>query len=346
VTSYHQKPLIIPVFLPNAGCPHQCVFCNQEAITGKKPIIPSSRELRSDISKFLEYKGEKRNKVQISFYGGNFLGLKKDHISFLLGEVSKFVKAGSVDSIRFSTRPDTVDKTRLDFLRDYPVSTIEIGVQSMNDRVLAESKRGHEAFDTKQAVALLRERNYEIGLQMMTGLPGDDEAGALESGRQIADLSPDFIRIYPTVVFKDSLLAKWYEKGKYTPMSLESSVTLAKQLYLLFNENRIKVIRMGIQVSEDLNEKSTILAGPYHPAFGHLVYSEIFLDKISSVLTTGSVLRDSISRICIKAHPRNVSRIRGFKNNNLRILKKEYGIKSIKIVSDISIEEGVIITGQ
>ena len=280
----NERPFIIPVFLPNSGCLHRCAFCNQTSITGVKQDTILPEKLRSVINEFLQWKGKFRNNVQISFYGGNFLGLKEKYLKTLLNESAKFVESGKVGSIRFSTRPDTITNERLDILKEYPVSTIELGVQSMDDRVLTMAKRGHTSSDTVKAVAVLKERGYEIGLQMMVGLPGDDEATSLATGRRIADLAPDFVRIYPAVVLKNSLLAKWYKEGKYTPLSLEPCVTLVKKLHLLFDEKKIPVIRMGLQASADLENGTTILAGPYHPAFGHLVYSEIFLDMVKDYL--------------------------------------------------------------
>ncbi|MCK4468101.1 MAG: radical SAM protein, partial [Desulfobacterales bacterium] len=264
MTESKNKPFIIPVFLPNVGCPHQCAFCNQTAITGKKQKTISTEKLGSYINEFLNYKGPRRKRVQIAFYGGNFLGLKGDYISSLLHEASKFVNQGKVDSIRFSTRPDTIDNERLDLLKQFPVATIELGVQSMDDNVLAMSRRGHTSLDTEKAVCLLKKRDYEIGLQMMVGLPGDDEAGALASGYRIAELYPDFVRIYPTLVLDKSPLAGWYRKGRYAPLSLQQCVTLVKRLYLLFREKGINVIRRGLQAAESLSKGSTILAGPYH----------------------------------------------------------------------------------
>jgi len=260
--AYSSKPFIIPVFLPHIGCPHQCAFCNQNAITSIKQNKFSPEKLKQIVSHFLEYKGKDRGIVQIAFFGGNLLGLKAEQIKSLLNEAGKFITAGSVDSLRFSTRPDTINDEALDILTRFPVSTIELGVQSMDDHVLALSKRGHTSADTKRAVRLLKERNYEIGLQMMVGLPGDDETGAQLTGRRIADMFPDFVRIYPTVVLAGSLLAKWYQKKKYVPMSLEQCITLVKNLYLLFRKKDIKVIRMGLQSSEELEKGSKILAGP------------------------------------------------------------------------------------
>jgi histone acetyltransferase (RNA polymerase elongator complex component) len=329
-------PFIIPIFLPHLGCPHQCAFCNQTSITGVTPDMISPETLCLMINEFLEYKKTPLRCVQVSFYGGNFLGLKKDYIKILLDETTKFVKNKTVDSIRFSTRPDTITNKQLDLIRDYPVSTIEIGVQSMDNQVLAMSERGHTALDTEKAAALLKERNYNVGMQMMVGLPGDDETKSLVTAQKIAWLSPDFVRIYPTVVLAHSRLARWYRNGDYTPWSLSRCVSLVKKLYLFFKSKNIPVIRMGLQATEDLEKDATILAGPYHPAFGHMVHSEIFMDMAVSLLETE---RGSYDKIIIKVHPRSISKMRGLKNKNVERLKKKFQIKSIEIIPDVSLAQ-------
>jgi histone acetyltransferase (RNA polymerase elongator complex component) len=334
------KPFIIPVFLPHIGCPHQCAFCNQSTITSIKGKIPSPEKLQEIVNNYLKYKGKDRGLVQIAFFGGNFLGLRAADIESWLQEAGKFVTAGSVDSLRFSTRPDTINNEILNIINPFPVSTIELGVQSMDDHVLAMSKRGHTSADTKKAVRLLKEQNYEIGLQMMVGLPGDDETNAQLTGRRLVDMSPDFVRIYPTVVLAGSLLAKWYQNGKYAPIPLEQCISLVKNLYLLFRENDIKVIRMGLQASEDLEKGSEILAGPYHSAFGHLVFSRIFLDMATTILESEVSVRDEV---CIKVHSRSISKMRGLKNINIEILKRKFNIKSIKVISEPSLAEDSMI---
>jgi histone acetyltransferase (RNA polymerase elongator complex component) len=336
------RPFIIPIFLPHAGCPHQCVFCNQTAITGVGRNIPTPEALRGQINNFLNYKGKQKKTVQVAFYGGNFLGQPKKDIEYLLYEANKFITAGKVDSIRFSTRPDTIDNERLDMLNGLPVSTVELGVQSMDDQVLAMAKRGHTASDTERAVHRLKKRKYEIGLQLMVGLPGDDEIRSLATGRRVADLSPDFVRIYPTLVLSNSQLAKWYEKGKYIPLSLEAGVTATKKLYLLFAHENIRTIRMGLQISADFEKGATILAGPYHPAFGHLVFSDIFLDRATSVLKSEIIPTDTVS---INVHPHSISKMQGLKNRNIEILKRNFHLKSIRIVPDVSLGEDQLAVG-
>lgn len=330
------KPFIIPIFLPNMGCPHQCAFCNQNTVTGIESRLPSREDLQRSINQFLSYKGKNRGETQISFYGGNFMGLERGQMETLLSEAAKFVASGKAAGIRMSTRPDTITEKSLAIIRNYPVSTIELGVQSMDDRVLKASRRGHTSADTINAVERLKQTDYETGLQMMVGLPEDTEKRSLESARAIADLVPDFIRIYPTVVLKNSRLAKWYKQGAYAPMDLDSCVTLVKKLYLLFEKENIPVIRMGLQETEDLVKNSSILAGPYHSAFGHLVYSEIFLDAAAELIESKQRHGGSIR---LKVRPENISTMRGLKNKNIEILKNRFSLKTIDIIPDSSITD-------
>jgi len=337
------RPFIIPIFLPHAGCPHQCVFCNQTSITGLTRNIVSPEKAEKQIHEFLQYKGNNRRTVQVAFYGGNFLGLERDYIERLLNVSEKFVKNRRIHAIRFSTRPDTIDPDRIDIIKNYPVTTVEIGVQSMNDDVLAAIKRGHSASDTQRAVALLKDGKYEIGLQMMVGLPDEDEAGSLSTACRIGELEPDFVRIYPTVVLKNSLLAKWYENGTYRPWSLERSVAHVKTLYLFFKKKKIPVIRMGLQAAQDLDSGAATLAGPYHPAFGHMVHSSIFLDMAKAIIAEKKGPFDKVS---IKVHPKSISKMRGLKNKNVDILKKRFQIKSLEVIPDASIVEDSLALSQ
>jgi histone acetyltransferase (RNA polymerase elongator complex component) len=178
---------------------------------------------------------------------------------------------------------------------------------------------------------------------MMVGLPGDNEIRSLTTARAIADLQPDFVRIYPTVVVENSRLAGWYKNGSYTPLSLEEGVTLVKKIYLLFKKENIEVIRMGLQASEDLEKGSTVLAGPYHPAFGHMVYSEIFLDMAASTIESTESLSDGIT---IYVNPRSVSKMRGLKNTNVERLKKRYHFKFIEVVPDSSLVRDELVVGK
>jgi len=296
----------------------------------------SPENVERQILEFLEYKGNDRQPAQVAFYGGNFLGLEKDYIERLLNVSTKFVKNKKIDAIRFSTRPDTIDHDRIEIIKNYPVTTVEIGAQSMDDRVLDMAKRGHSAFDTQQAVTLLKNRDYQIGLQIMVGLPKEDEAVSLSTAYRISELEPDFVRIYPTIVLKNSLLARWYENGTYRPWSLERSVAHVKTLYLFFKKKNIPVIRMGLQASEDLDSGAAVLAGPYHPAFGHMVHSEIFLDMATEIMENKAFYQDTVT---LKVHPHSISKMRGLKNKNVNALKKRFQLQSLNIVPDPSLSE-------
>ncbi len=330
-------PFIIPVFLPGAGCPHKCVFCDQAAITGVKGNVNPLEELRASTGRFFSFKRKKKRLSQISFYGGNFLGQRAGTIRSLLNESAKLVKAGKIDSVRFSTRPDTINDNILDMLERHPIRTIELGVQSMDNHVLSMSRRGHSSSETEKAARLLKKRGYETVAQLMIGLPGDTRKKAILSAQKVVDLSFDFVRIYPTIVFKNSPLASWHINGKYAPRSLDQSVSLAGDMWLLFNRNGIPVIRMGLQAGEGLDD--TILAGPYHPAFGHLALSKIFLEKAASAIeSTGNISETPILRV----NPKSASKLAGMNRGNISELKKRFELKSVKIITDSSLGKDVV----
>ncbi len=336
-----QTPLIVPVFVPHAGCPHRCAFCNQSMITGASaaPLDPSS--IRLQVSSFLEGCRNDTRPSQIAFYGGNFLGISPARITALLSEAARFVAGKRIDGIRFSTRPDTIDSERLALLDGFPVETIEIGTQSMDDGVLAKSRRGHTSADTARAADLVREGGFQLGLQIMVGLPGDDEDVSMETARRVTALAPAFVRIYPTVVVAGSLLADWYRNGSYSPWSLDRAVALTARMAGLFRENGIRVIRMGLQATDDLQPGDSILAGPYHPAFGHLVYSCMFLEKAVALLASRPALKDDegTTEVVLKVHPRAESRFRGMKNENIRQLKERFGLEKITFQRDANLPE-------
>ena len=326
------RPLIVPIFIPHMGCPHRCIFCSQHTITGKAATAPTGDQIQQEVCRFLKYGRRPPSTTQISFFGGNFLGLDKDSILSLLETAVHFVHAKKVDSIRFSTRPDTVDEKTLDLLDGYPVSTVELGVQSMNDRILEIAGRGHRATDTVAAASLLKERGYQLGLQMMVGLPTDNDDGAMQTAHLMIALRPDFVRIYPTLVLKDSPLAGWFNSGRYLPMPLARCVSLVKRLYLLFKSHHVPVIRMGLQASDGLTGDGNLLAGPYHPAFGHLVHGEIALDAISSALDK---METRPNPLTITTHPSMVSRVQGLNRRNIRHLKQTFALKKITLHQDM-----------
>jgi len=317
-----ETPLIIPVFIPHSGCPHQCSFCNQSIITSQKNPFPDPKEIETTIQQYLAYKG-KRSRVELAFFGGNFLGLFSRDIVRLLEQIRPYIENQTIHGIRCSTRPDTITEQRLDLVQPYGVSLVELGIQSMDDRVLKKANRGHTSADSVHAVALLKDRGIQVGAQVMAGLPGDTRSKLLQSTRQVAALGPDVARIYPLMVLQGSLLARLYKKGKYTPLSLDNGIQLVKEMYQIFEQANVTVIRMGLQASEMMEDQNMVLAGPWHPAFGHLVLSALFYDHVCEKIET-SVMAVRQNRVVLIVHPRSESRLRGDKNQNLEKLGKQY----------------------
>ncbi len=338
-----RRPFIVPVFIPHAGCPHRCIFCNQNATTGQVDTLPSASGIRESISAFLAHRRDPRRFTEISFYGGNFLGLLPEQIQLLLATAAAYVHKGHANGIRFSTRPDTIDSGRLALLDPYPVTTIELGVQSMRNEVLEQSARGHTAEDTLRAVALLAASPYALGLQMMVGLPGDTTAGAMATARQLAGLSPDFVRIYPTVVFKKSPLARRYAEGRYEPLSLDEAVALTADLFLIFARHDIPVIRMGLQAGPELDLDADLVAGPFHPAFGELVQSAVWQDAISRHLEKEG-LRGA--EVLIEVHSRLLSQIKGQHDSNIIALLNKHDLRALEVrAKDVVPEKMVHVNG-
>jgi histone acetyltransferase (RNA polymerase elongator complex component) len=318
------------------------------AVLTAAPGSLSSDQLTRQINRFLTYKTPNRGRTQISFYGGNFLGLEETILHNLLETAETFVQAGQVDSIRFSTRPDTINADSLARLKSHSVTSIEVGVQSLDDDVLERAYRGHTAEQSRSALKLLQEAGYETTAQMMTGLPGDTGPQSLTTARELVLLAPGAIRIYPTVVVAGTPLAKQFKEGRYTPQFLKEAVALVKTLYQLFSEHHIPVIRMGLHPSEDLNQEDGVLAGPYHPAFGHLVLSEVFFEQIVQTVTSRrsakNRTREKLSEtLTIKSHPCNISRIRGLKNKNIGRLKADLDLTTVNIIEDPSMDGSQVI---
>lgn len=337
------RPFIVPIFLPHAGCPNRCVFCNQTSLTGSRNPVPSPEAVKQRIEVFLATRRPERKPVEIAFYGGNFFGLSPRAVERLLTVAAGFADDGRIHGIRFSTRPDSITGRRLAWVEGYPVTTVELGAQSMNDDVLARCERGHTALDTSIAVKALRESGIAVGVQLMIGLPGDSDASALETARLVAELAPDFVRIYPTLVVSDSPLAQMFLQGEYQPQTLNHAVQLAKRLYLVFLNRRIPVVRMGLQETDELASEGTLLAGPHHPAFGEMVISACFLDLAFGMLRKLSAFTDTA---VFRIHPRSESKFRGRRNSNIAALRAEFALRHIRVETDPGLDEGALALGR
>lgn len=274
------RMLVIPFFIPFGGCETICVFCDQRGITGAKGV-PAPSEITSRIELYLgTWKG--RGRKEAAFYGGTFTAMESSVQERCLAPVTPFLREGAIDGIRVSTRPDCISAEISGFLAGHGVDTVELGAQSMNDTVLALSNRGHTAGDTVAAVAELKRAGLKVGLQFMPGLPGDDASTVMATARAIIGLEPDFVRVYPTVVMKNTALERLYREGKYRPWTTEEMVGVCGDISGLFKEAGIRIIRMGLQHTSELEQG--LVAGPYHPSFRDLVAKEL--------ISAGEVLRE------------------------------------------------------
>lgn len=314
------KPLVIPVFIPHMGCPHQCVFCNQKVLTRKKQdlsdtALPDAAFIGRTIQEYLQYRGD-RPVVELAFFGGNFLGLSRRQVMSLLEAAAPHIDNKSVNSIRFSTRPDTISDRTLGWISSYPVSVVELGVQSMTQAVLINSNRGHTVQDTIAAIDLLKQKGYRTGVQMMVGLPGETESSLLAGTHTIASMSPDIARIYPLLVLAHSPLARLYKQGKYSPLSLDEAVSQTAQMVSVFRNAGVRVIRTGLQASDLMADSKTVLDGPWHPSFGHLVFAHLMYESVARSITS-CLAANTSGKMMGFVHPDSESRLRGDKNANM-----------------------------
>ncbi len=309
--------LIIPIFLAHEGCPFRCIFCNQQSISGRSTPPTNEAEVRETIRTWLEQcRPDNRGDVQVAFYGGSFTGLPRQRQEALLVAVAPFIDQGLVHAIRLSTRPDYIDQPRLELLIRHRVSIVELGVQSCDDRVLMRSGRGHNRADIQRAAGLVRQSGLRLGIQLMTGLPGDTFTSLRATVAEVIRLQPEFVRIYPVVVLRGSALEALYRRGKYHPLSLGKAVLLTAWMKKRFDGHGIGVVRMGLQPTPELTR--SLVAGPFHPAFGELVKSRLMLGQVRRTLAAvpaGTAVRLMIS-------DRDQSLFRGQNKANIRRLRQ------------------------
>ena len=329
-----KKQYIIPIFVPHLGCPNDCTFCNQKKISGEQKQV-TENDVRETIEYYLNSFKEKDAYKEVAFFGGSFTGIDVELQERLLGAAYDYIKEKKIDGIRISTRPDYIDKRILKRLKKYKVKTIELGVQSTNDYVLNVCRRGHTFEDVKKASKLIKWYGFTLGHQMMVGLPESTELDELNTAKDLIKLKPSMVRIYPVLVIKGTELEKQYLEGEYEPLELNQAVQRCKELCYLFGEKNIKVIRIGLQNTDNIcnpeNENSEVVAGPYHETFRQLVESSIYYDTIVNKIKKFEV---TVKEIEIITHPQNVNNIVGYKRENIEKLKSIYDV-DVVIVQDI-----------
>ncbi|CAK7015790.1 radical SAM protein [uncultured Phascolarctobacterium sp.] len=320
---------IIPIFIPHAGCPHQCVFCNQKTISGQQ--VASADAVRQQIARYLQWvRPDTANEA--AFYGGSFTGLPADLQTELFQPVDKLLADGVIGSVRLSTRPDYIDAERLALLKRHGVKTVELGVQSLDDKVLAAAERGHQASAVYDAVALLKQFGFSVGLQLMVGMPGQSFASLRDTIDRAISLKPSQARIYPLLVIKGTPLAAAYASGTFTPLTLDAAVEQSAYAYRRLTQAGIKVIRVGLQADEELCSAGNIIAGPFHPAFGELVQSHLLYQDLTPKLQ--ALLDAGADQIRFSCPVQRQSQLRGLKNSNLQRWQQLATPVPVSIVAD------------
>ncbi|HNS16237.1 MAG TPA: radical SAM protein [Bacteroidales bacterium] len=345
------KHYTIPIFIPQLGCPHQCVFCNQRKISGALRV-PDAAEVEVIIQKHLDTIPRENTHIEIGFFGGSFTCITPSLQKHYLSIVSPYLPSASpppcrpvdlptqrpasrfllpaAQGIRVSTRPDCIDEERLYLLKEYGVTTIELGAQSMDDDVLRQSGRGHTARDTERASVLILSQGFKLGLQMMIGLPGDTLDRSLHTARRIVELGADNTRIYPTLVIKNTPLAQLYRKGEYAPLSLEEAVRWSAAICGIFENAGVTIIRMGLHPSEGLVSGKELLAGPFHPSFRELVETALWKEKLREVF-----LCESGKSIQIQVAPDQLNVAIGYGASNRKMLLERF--RSVTFVNNVSL---------
>ena len=320
-----RERMVVPIFIPHQGCPYRCVFCNQNEISGAEKN-GDQEQLSYAFDTYLQSQSlEKLPPVrEAAFYGGTFTALPFRRQEFLLSSVQTWVDQGYIHSLRLSTHPGAVDDEALNLLERYSVKTIELGVQSTDPEVLKYSGREDTLEFLEQSVHLIRTRGYQLGLQLMLGLPGDSEEKFQQSITEVLRLKPDFVRIYPALVIRETALHRMYINGEYYPWSLERTVSALKIAFKRLEAAEIPVIRLGLHPEESMLEN--LVDGPYHPALRDLVESRRCFDTLSELLSQEANLPD---RIIFKVPMRKISNYTGHRKENISMLKKKFGIKEL-----------------
>lgn len=336
------KHVIIPIFVPHNGCPHDCIFCNQKKISGQIEEM-TQEKVTQIIDKHLSTV-KPGAFVEIAFFGGSFTAIDIKIQKALLDKTKPYLLDGKAAEIRLSTRPDCINRDILDFLGEYGVKTIELGVQSLDEDVLKASFRGHDVSCVYEASSLIKSKGFRLGIQTMTGLPGDTREKCLDTAKKVIKIAPEIVRIYPVLVIRGTELERQYKQGKYVPQRLEEAVELCAELLEIYESCGINVIRIGLQTTDIIREgnASEVAAGPVHSAFRQLVESRLMLGRMEAMIEKQGLT--GAKELIITTGLLNLSNVIGQKRENITHLKSKYSIKSIKIKGDAKYNREIICT--
>ena len=319
----------IPIFIPEMACPYRCIYCNQQKITGFN-ALPDENDIKNIVETHLKTIDYNNAHVEIAFFGGNFTGISFTEQERFLSAVQEYIKKGQVKSIRISTRPDYINKDVLNILRKYKVKTIELGVQSMDDEVLRAAGREYTVKKIIEVAELIKSYDFDLCMQMMTGLPTDTLEKSLKTARSIIRCGASMTRIYPLLVIKDTPLEDLFSKGLYKPLSLTDAVLRVREIYKVFFAANVTVLKMGLHPSEDLMYGDGVIAGPFHTSFAEMVFTSLWQEKFA-------LLKPDLMK-CLKifVNAKDYNHAIGYMASNKKMLTSQF--KKVKFEVDNTLE--------
>lgn len=342
-----EKSRVYPIFLPHAGCPFQCVYCNQWLVTSGRAGKVSAEGLltsfQDQFSCLVDAVRTSSEAGEIAFYGGTFAALPEELLRSILETVCPWVRPGVFTGIRFSTRPDSLTASVCRVLEAYPIRTVELGVQSLSDAVLAATRRAYSAQVVQETASKVRNRGWQLGIQLMPGLPGDNRQSFMDTVLATIALQPNFVRLYPTVVLPETVLARWYRAGRYLPLSLEQAVAWCAAAYAAFRRAKIRVVRMGLHADLEMQKPGAVLAGPFHPSFGYLVKVRWWRDRVDAKMeellklsaspqpTKTADCQPSDRQLTIHVAKQVISEVLGPQRQNVQYWQEQWHLPQVRV---------------
>lgn len=326
------KKVTVPFFISHQGCKHTCIFCDQRTISGFSGEIPSKEDILAKIATWQSTAGERP--LEVAFFGGSFTAMPVEVQDHLLQPLQPLLATGAIESVRISTRPDYIDDATVARLAGLGITTIELGVQSMDDDVLNRAVRGHTSEASETAIRCIKAGGLTVGAQLMPGLPGDTPWKSFQTLKRVIAAGADFLRIYPVLVLRGTELARRFEAGEYVPMTLEAGVQLCKVLLHEAMLSGVPVIRIGLQADEGLN-KNTVLGGCWHPSLGRLTRSELYYDLLCRLI---SPIPSGLP-CTIHCHPSRISEVTGQGRINLKRLGERVASAHVQADETLAKEE-------
>ena len=317
-----EKTRLLPFFIPHIGCPYICVFCNQPRISGQQEMV-SVDTIRRSIREAISEQGHK-GQWEVAYFGGSFTAIPQEVQDTLLEPAKEAFQQGIIQGIRLSTRPDAITVERLTELYESGVRTIELGVQTLDESMLIEAKRGHTVEDVEQACKRIRKQGITLGIQLLPGLPGETWSTLVKTAVKAGQLQADVCRIYPVIGIEDTELADRVRQGSYVPLTIEQAVAYSAFLKSYLERKGTQVIRVGLQSTEDFDAGRGIVGGPYAPAFGELVVNYEWLQAIQQTLEEHLEIFGVAHRITVEYPRAFTSKVRGLKNRNIEYFGQEY----------------------